>query len=359
MKTKSLLSKTLWQFAVCMGANLALTTPLFYLLTKYFYAEDLMDIIGAVQRGEDIPPLDLEQDILEGMMLQLLLVSLVVGLSLFITMRFTTRRLLQPFDDTLQKVEQFKLTQDRLPQFLPTDIREFDRLNRSLERLMRQDQETFRIQKEFTENASHELQTPLAVIRAQLDLLLQENLTERQLQTVAGLCELTVRMSRLNRQLLLLAKIDNAQYAATEEVDVAALVTGSLPLYGVLQVAVSLQVDDCRSRRDGRVRANPDLLECLLKNLIVNAVRCSIPGGTVTVRIEDTRLTVSNASADSVPLDAATLFRRFRSGGDRQQGHGLGLAIVKAVCDFHGWTVDYRFADGRHQFVVAWRQEPS
>lgn len=230
MKMKSLLSKTLTQFTLCTAAILVLTAPLFYLLTKWFYAEDMIDIIEAVERGEGIPPLDLERDIMAGMMLQFLLIFIVVSLSLFITMRFITRRLWLPFDDTLDKAERFNITQDSLPRFLPTDIREFERLNRSLDSLMRKDREMFRIQKEFTENASHELQTPIAIIRSKLDMLMQENLTERQMQLVADMYGLTMRMGHLNRNLLILAKIDNAQYTAAEKVDAGAMLSESLPL---------------------------------------------------------------------------------------------------------------------------------
>lgn len=353
MKMKSLLSKTLTQFTLCTAAILVLTAPLFYLLIKWFYAEDMIDIIEAVERGEGIPPLDLERDIMAGMMLQFLLIFLVVSLSLFITMRFITRRLWLPFDDTLDKAERFNITQDSLPRFLPTDIREFERLNRSLDSLMRKDREMFRIQKEFTENASHELQTPIAIIRSKLDMLMQENLMERQMQLVADMYGLTMRMGHLNRNLLILAKIDNAQYTVTEKVDAGAMLSESLPLYGVLRKDMPLHVDDRRScGGDRTVRANSVLLECLLKNLIVNAIRNSSSGSAVNIILEDDSLTVCNVPEDGRPLDAATLFRRFRSGDMKKKGNGLGLAIVKSVCDFHGWTVSYGFDDGCHCFTV-------
>lgn len=352
MKMKSLLSKTLTQFTLCTAAILVLTAPLFYMLTKWFYAEDMIDIIEAVERGEGIPPLDLERDIMAGMMLQFLLIFLVVSLSLFITMRFITRRLWLPFDDTLRKAERFNIAQDTLPRFQPTDIREFERLNRSLDSLMRKDREMFRIQKEFTENASHELQTPIAIIRSKLDMLMQENLTERQMQLVADMYGLTMRMGHLNRNLLILAKIDNAQYTAAEKVDAGAMLSESLPLYGVLRKDTPLHVDDRRGGGDRTVRANSVLLECLLKNLIVNAIRNSPAGSAVNIILEDDSLTVCNVSEDGRPLDAATLFRRFRSGDMKKKGNGLGLAIVKSVCDFHGWTVSYGFDDGCHCFTV-------
>lgn len=358
MRKRSLLSKTMTRFAACTALIFALTAPLFYLLTRQYYAEDMIYIIEAVGRGEAIPPIDLEADIVEGMMLQFLLIFAVVSLSLLITTRLVTRRLWLPFNDTLQKAERFNVALENLPELMPTDIREFDSLNNSLDSMMRRGRETFRIQKEFTENASHELQTPLAVMRSKLDLLMQENLTERQMPLVADLYLLTTRMSHLSRNLLLLARIDNAQYNATEAVDVAALVSESLPLYGVLGSDTALRMDDRRTDRHKPLRANAVLFECLLKNLVVNAIRHSAPGGEVCITLDDSRLVVSNTSGSTQPLDTATLFRRFSKGNtEEKNGNGLGLAIVKAVCDLHGWTVSYRFAALRHHFIINFIEE--
>ncbi len=351
-RTRSLLYKTLKQFTCCVIFCFVLTAPLFYLLTKYFYAEDMMNIIEAVEHGEGLPPLDLEQDIIAGMMLQFLLIFLVVALALFITMRFATKKLWLPFDDTLQKVEQFNLAQSNIPLFMDTDIHEFTRLNHSLEQLMKKDKETYRIQKEFTENASHELQTPLAIIRSKLDLLMQEDLNETQMPLVSDLYNLTIRMGHLNRNLLLLAKIENEQYTTLEEVDIVSLLSDSLPLYDTLRNDINLHLDDHRMNRNKKLRANPVLLECLLKNLIVNAIRHSTSNGEIHILVEDDYLTVSNSSTDGIPLNTNTLFCRFRPGDVRQKGNGLGLAIVKAICDFHHWTVRYQFKAKCHQFIV-------
>lgn len=353
----NLLSKTLRQFACCAVVCFVLTAPLFYLLTKYFYAEDIMDIIEAVEQGQGIPPLDLEQDIIAGMMLQFLLIFIVITMALFITMRFATKKLWQPFDDTLLKAERFNLAQSEIPIFAETDIQEFARLNHSLGQLMKKDKDIYRIQKEFTENASHELQTPLAVIGSKLDLLMQENMEENQMRLVSELYELTIRMGHLNRNLLLLAKIENAQYTTLEEVDIAALLSDSLPLYETLQNGKTLRVYDRRINSNRKLRANSVLLECLLKNLIVNALRHSKEKGEVQISVEDNCITVSNESTDGKTLDADTLFCRFRPGNVRQKGNGLGLAIVKAICDFHHWIVEYKFDAGYHHFIVIFYNE--
>lgn len=362
----SLLSKTLRLFVSCVAICFVLTAPLFYLLTKYYYAEDMIDIIEAMSRGEGVPPIDLEQDIMAGMMIQYLLIFCVITIAMFITMRFFTKKLLVPFDDTLRKTEDFNLAQSDVPLFVDTDIEEFNRLNQSLERLMSKDKETYRIQKEFTENASHELQTPLAIIRSKLDLLMQEELGEKEMKLVSDLYQLTMRMGHLNRNLLLLAKIENAQYTTLQEVDVKEMLSESLPLYEALQSGTTLKLID--SNQHLKIQANPVLLECLLKNLIVNAIRHSPSKGEIQLIMGDHQLMVSNGSIDGKdgkPLDSKTLFQRFRSGDNqpsssnapsmeapRQKGNGLGLAIVKAICDFHHWSIDYHFKDGKHQFIV-------
>ena len=295
---KSLLSKTLSQFVICTVSIFVLATPLFYLLTKHFYAEDMIDIIEAIGQGKDIPPLDLEQDIMAGVMLQFILIFLVISISMFITMRFITRRLWHPFDDTLEKTEQFNLAHSDIPSFTKTDVKEFARLNHSLNRLMEKDKETFRIQKEFTENASHELQTPLAIVRSKLDLLLQEEPDERTMRIIADLYELNTRMEHLNRSLLLLAKIENAQYTKMESVD-------------------------------------PHTSD-----------------GEIVLSLHEDHLTVSNPSDDGQSLPVSELFRRFRPDDAKTVGNGLGLSIVKAICDFHEWTITYKFEENRHCFIV-------
>lgn len=351
-KEKTLIYKVLREFTVCAAVLFVLSAPLFYLLTKQFYAEDMIDVVEAVQQGHGVPPVDLEEDIVEGMVIHYFLIFFATMLALFVTIRFVTKRLWKPFDDTLRKVEKFNLVQGDIPHFSDTDVQEFRRLNHSLEQLMRKDQRAYRIQKEFTENASHELQPPLAIIRSKLDLLMQEDMTEAQARIVSDLYDLTIRMGNLNRNLLLLAKIENAQYHATEEVDVAAFLTETMPLYDTLRHGHTLTLDDRRTQKGVKLQANAALLESLLKNLIVNAIRHSKSRGEIRIVVADDRLVVSNASEDGKPLDAASLFHRFSKSDVSQKGNGLGLAIVKAICDFHQWTVEYAFHAGQHQFVV-------
>lgn len=101
--------KSLTQFIVCVAILLLLATPLFYWLTKSFYAEDMIDIVEAVQQGKPVPALDLEEDILHGIMIQFALIVTVLGVAIVLMMRFISARLWQPFDKTLEAIEHFKL----------------------------------------------------------------------------------------------------------------------------------------------------------------------------------------------------------------------------------------------------------
>ena len=349
IRMKSLISKTFSRFAACCVVLFAVSAPLFYFVTKQFYAEDMIDIIRAVNEGHGIPPLDLERDIMVGMMIQFVLIFVIVTVPLYITMRFVTRKLWHPFDDTLEKTERFNVSQSELPVFISSDVIEFDRLNRSLEKMMLRGKETYRIQKEFTENASHELQTPLAVTRCKLDLLIQEGLTAKQLGLVSELFDLNIRMEHLNRNLLLLAKIENDQYGDTETIKLNEFIRDLTPSYSLLKSGCNVILKTDKAKKI-LLSANRTLLESFVNNLAVNALRHT-ETGDITIKVSDGPvLNISNPG--ETPLNGETIFQRFHSENSAGKGTGLGLAIVKAICDYHGWHITYSFQNHSHIFTV-------
>ena len=346
---KSLTRKSLEQFIGCVAILLVLAAPLFYLLTRNFYAEDMTDLIEAVRDGKPIPASDLEADILQGIMLQFGLITTILAIAIVIMMGIISRRLWLPFDRTLREIERFRLESGQVPALPDSGIREFDHLNKVLRQLMRENVHSYRMQKEFTENASHELQTPLAIFRSKLDLLLQKpGVTQEQADIIQELYRMNSRLAHLNGNLLLLARMENKQFG-TESVDLVQ-VTGELldtfsSCSGGLSVRRTFRTDAMP------LCANRCLLESMVTNLLTNAARHNRPGGTIQVSIMPGRLTVSNTSAEGA-LDATQIFSRFHHTSSPSQGNGLGLAIVKAVCDYHGWRVDYAYRDGIHQFSV-------
>lgn len=347
---KSLLNKSLTEYVICTIIVLLLSAPLFYLLTKAYYAEDLADLLNMAQHRVQ-PKIDLEEDIVTGLMLQYALVSFVLSVSLLVTIRFATRRLWNPFNDTLKKVEQFNLEQSEIPTFKTTKILEFARLNDALSELIKRDKKSYNAQKEFTENASHELQTPIAVMQSKLDLLLQEDLNKKQSSIVSELYLICNRITRINKNLLLLAKIENNQYKETEKIDLISAIKERLPIYKELGDNTSIHLVE--SDAHPIITANQSLLESLLNNLIINAIRHTCPNSGVYIFVFQNSLTVCNDSINNKALDHSLLFQRFQFSSDKKRGNGLGLSIVKAICDYHGWRIYYSFEEGKHCFKVA------
>ena len=274
-----------------------------------------------------------------------------VGRAIVLTVRFISHRLWKPFDEMLLQIEKFRLEDGAIPHLPESDVYEFARLGNTLTTLMQNSLASYRTQKEFTENASHELQTPLAVFQSKLDLLLQQpSLTERQAELIQALYETANRLARLNRNLLLLAKIDNRQYGQMEEIVVVEFLRELVPF---LQ-GITRGINICEVFNDSTltVRANRTLLESLVNNLVVNAVRHNRPGGEITIAVDNGQLAISNTS-DEPALNKELIFNRFYRPHGQSKGNGLGLAIVKAVCEYHGWKVNYQHHDGKHQFTVS------
>jgi two-component system, OmpR family, sensor kinase len=351
---KSLLNKNLIQFVSLMLVILVLAIPLFYLLTKNYYAEDMMDVITRISKGEELEPSDLEADIVDGMVIQFVLIFAVMSLSMLLVMQFLTRRLWKPFDNTLQKIERFNLDSSDIPQFQNSGTLEFERLNRSVEKLMRKDKETYKSQKEFTENASHELQTPITVIQTKLDLLMQEELNQRQANLVSDMYNICNRLSRLNKNLLLLAKIENSQYSQTETIELESFINRRITIYSDLNVGGGKVVFDNASTM-ASISANIPLFESMLDNLVINAMRHKKDNADIIISVSSNCLSITNEGEDNIMLDKNNLFKRFNNIGEKNRGNGLGLSIVKAICDYHHWAIDYQFIDGRHKFIIKFK----
>lgn len=347
---KSLLHKSHIQLIGCIVIMLVLVTPLFYLLTKNYYSEEMIENINRLSNGGSVNPSDIEEDIVEGMVIQFVIIFAILSLSLILVMRIFTRRLWKPFDNTLLKIEQFNLDQSDIPDFVKSDITEFERLNHSVKKLMCKDKKTYKAQKEFTENASHELQTPIAIIKSKLDLLMQEELTESQASLVSDMYNTCSNLSRLNKNLLMLAKIENSQFDTTENIEFVSFFNGRMGIYSELNTDSKILLNEDATTIP--LSVNVPLLESLLDNLIVNAIRHKPEGTDITISINQKSFSVINQSRDNTPIPDDILFKRFNKGKNRDNGNGLGLSIAKAICDYHDWRIDYKFDNGNHCFTV-------
>jgi len=264
--------------------------------------------------------------------------------------RRISKQIWKPFYLTLDKLSTFDLNKNPNSDFETSDIEEFAQLNQELEKLILRSVSTFNQQKEFIENASHELQTPLAVLRSKLELLIQgQNLTKEQLELIAGINTSLSRLSRINKNILLLAKIDNHQFSDAEQVDVTACLEECLQLLDDHFSSKRLTVERA-TEAECLQTCNRSLLEMLFNNLLVNAIVHGAEQGVVKVETRPDGFSVSNSGMNQ--LDSKTIFNRFSTTASSANGSGLGLAISKQVCERYGWEIAYRFENGLHVFSV-------
>jgi len=275
------------------------------------------------------------------------IVLLIVGFILL--NRHLSKRIWGPFWNTLDKLKHFDLNSSYKIDFSKTDIEEFEELNQVLSKLVESSILTFRQQKEFTQNASHELQTPLALLKSKIDLLIQDaSLTSEQRQIIESLDASVARVTRLNKNLLLLAGIENKEYSA-DKVDLSTLLSSQLELFRefaeIKNHAISASIE-----KEVWVKSNESLLEILVTNLLSNAIRHSSNEGNMTVALDQKHLTVSNSGP--VPLNEHDLFKRFISASSHNPGTGLGLAIIMEISEKYNWKVSYTYEQGNHIFSV-------
>ena len=264
--------------------------------------------------------------------------------------RWLSIRLWRPFQATLQKLQAFDLNSGHPLHFERTDIQEFSELNLVLDRLIAQNLAVYKAQKEFTENASHELQTPLAIIKSKLDLLVQsESLNEEAYETIEAIQTALTRVSRTNRNLLLLAKLENRQFADQTSLNLTTILEHTIETLSpyLENKNLSLQKD---IQPQVHLQGNEILLEILLNNLLLNAIRHSPSGTTLRIHLYPSEFSISNPG--TIPLNTATLFQRFASTSQEKPGTGLGLAIVKQICIRSNWRLDYAFQEKAHVFTV-------
>jgi two-component system sensor histidine kinase QseC len=279
-----------------------------------------------------------------------LLFFLILIVGFWILNRRLSKKIWQPFQDTLQKLKSFQLNSQRQIEFQETDTVEFAELNATLDKLLQHNITTYKNQKEFTENASHELQTPLAVLKNKVDILLQSNdLTERQYHIAEEMNKALIRSSRINKNLLLLAKIENSQFDNSELIGFDTLVVQSMDAlqehFKEKNISIGSDIQP-----DVELKGNSGLTEVLINNLIINAIRYTSPGGAIRIALSKSGFEVRNSGGQALNTDL--LFKRFSRMSADNSGSGLGLSIVQEVCKLHGWQVTYSFENGEHIFSV-------
>jgi signal transduction histidine kinase len=334
----------------------------FTLITRYSPREQKMhnfrQLVFTLPAGDRLykvtiaKPLEGLHHLFRAILLVSLLTILTIILAFLLTNRILLRRLWQPFYDALHAMQHFKLGHTRDLHFPKTTTQEFAFMNESLGMATKKAEEDYLLLKEFTENASHELQTPLSIIRSKLEMLIQdEDLSQRQSEIVRSAFAAIKKLSRLNQSLLLLTKISNRQFNHLEEIALKEKVEDKLRQFRELWQAGGIEVASRLS--PATIRASPELIDILLNNLFSNASNHNTTHGDIDIALEPNRLTISNTGL-SAPLDPRRMFNRFYKGEQHTGHNGLGLSIIKQICEVTSLEPAYQFSGNRHTFTFTW-----
>jgi len=269
----------------------------------------------------------------------------------YIINRKLVSRLWQPFYTTIDSIKDYHPSVREPLQLSRGPIDELALLNDSLNQMTAHIYHDYQALKSFTENASHEMQTPLAVIRSKVEVLLQDTEGKQQsMQQLLAIEDATQKLSMLNRSLLLLTKLENRQFSLNEPVNLKKIFENRLEERQHLIESKQLRV--MITGESPGIFFHEHLAEILVNNLLNNAIRYTPPAGGITIELNKDNLVVSN-TASGGSLDTTKVFRRFYKANEAaQEGTGLGLAIIKEICNAAGFMISYQFKDGYHIFNI-------
>jgi len=266
--------------------------------------------------------------------------------------RRTSGLLWKPFYATMKEVNDYDIVDNQSLTLHPdTGVHEFNQLNLVITQLIGNVTQAYSNQKQFVENASHELQTPLAIIRSKLDLLINSpDLTEETAHLLADITEANDRLSQMNRNLLLLTKIDNHQFPDQSIINLSHTLDRLLAGYQDYYEGDPLQIQTSIQPRVS-LKANASLIEILINNLINNAFVHNIPDGWIHISLSPQMLLIENTG---YPIEGGTdrLFERFKKGREQSTTTGLGLSLVQRICLIYQFRLRYSYSENIHRITI-------
>lgn len=287
-------------------------------------------------------------DLIENMLYLMLGLWIALILTVIIVSRIIISRANKPFYQLLNELKKFRPDSHAMVNFPQTKIEEYRQLNRAIRDLLAKNREVFTEQKQFIENSSHELQTPLAIVVAKLEMLLEKHQNQQEyVSEIASLLNTLNRMKRLNSSLLLLSKIRNCQFPETSAVNLREVVESVLADFEDLAACKQLAVETCGDA-SLCMQMNRELAHILFANLIKNAIAHNEAGGKIVVACEENAITVSNSGKQAV----INVFGRYQNIRNDENSSGLGLSIVNAIAGLYKLEVTYRFEQNMHHFRI-------
>ena len=293
-----------------------------------------------------------KDDLLFNLAIALGVLYVVLLLSMYLVNLLVINKIWKPFKGILTAIRQYEVGNKNKLQPIVTDVIEFNVLHDNIQQMWQRNEVVFEEQKVFIENASHELQTPLAITLNKLELLTDDpSLTEKQLVQLSEVKQSLMRMTHLNKSLLMLTRIENHQYKQAESISFQALTATIIEDLSDLIAFKELEIT-VKEDSDFQVEMNKDLATVLVSNLLRNAIKYTERGKEIQVRLEENCFQVKNTAKDGIRLDSNKIFQRFHKGQQDATSTGLGLAIVKSIADSYQLQVKYSFGAKMHCFTL-------
>lgn len=262
---------------------------------------------------------------------------------------FISKKIWYPFLNNLQKLKRYSVSSQESLLLEKSAITEFKEMNAVLQELAAGARREYSALKEFTENASHEIQTPLSIIQSRLESISQLTLQTELARFVVDAKQATNRLSKVNKGLLLLAKLENNAFPDKETVDVKEIIDAQLNEIEDIFLNKGLKI--IQEKKDKKVTANRFLVETMISNLLSNMLNHSPSNTSVWIFLNEKTLSFYNEGSE-LKFDNSKLFTRFAKAADNYRGNGLGLSIVKRICFVNGWQIQYSYVEGKHGFEI-------
>lgn len=294
------------------------------------------------------------EDLVGTLAIVIFITLLLLTGSLVIINRKVASKVWAPFYQNLQTIRQFSIKEHSPVKLKETGTLEFDELNQVLFQLTQKIANDYHSLKQFSEDASHEIQTPLAIMTAKLEALVNDSeLNEAQSESVRSVFSAVRRLSRLNQGLVLLTKIENNQFVETEPLSINLLIKEKLQDFQELMGLKGIQYE-LKTKAELMLEADPVLADILVNNLLSNSLNHNLPKGQIQITISKDQLEICNSGEQPIQ-NPDRLFSRFYKENGSSKSVGLGLAIVNKICEVQGWKINYQFSEKMHRFQIQFR----
>ncbi len=297
------------------------------------------------------------ENLIEQIVINMTFMLLALVLAMFFLNRYFFRRIWDDFFFSVNKVKKYNLRDDPNLELPFSEVEEFQMMNQVFEKLTQRIHQDYTSLKEFTENASHEIQTPLSIMRAKIELLLQHpGYTNDQIALISSLNEAVNRLSNINKVLILLTRIENNQFPELSKVRLKERVIYHIDNFQEViearNISLTHEMDEAVE-----INVNTALADILIINLIKNAIRHNFDDGKIKIVVASDGFEISNTGPNSgIPADQ--LFDRFVRTQNASDSLGLGLSLVKKICELYDYDITYTYEDELHIIKVRFNRQP-